>query len=116
LYEKLEQEGVYLINEKNEEEDHVEKKNPHMHMSVEEKILLQKSQLRSQTLHQEFELGVEAGNKDLKRVTIEAIDMDWIFYEDNSEKLLNILSDTTNEKVLTKKSIKIFVAFMWKHY
>ena len=42
--------------------------------------------------------------------------MDWIFYENNSEKLLSILSDCTNEKVLTKKSIKIFINFMWKYY
>ena len=43
--------------------------------------------------------------------------MDWIFYEDNSKILLEILSEgSTNEKVLTKKSIRIFINFMWKHY
>ena len=42
--------------------------------------------------------------------------MDWIFFEDNAEILLEILSESTNEKVLTKKSIRIFINFMWNYY
>ena len=42
--------------------------------------------------------------------------MDWIFFEDNAKILLEILADTTNERVLTKKSIRIFINFMWKYY
>ena len=42
--------------------------------------------------------------------------MDWIFFEDNAKTLLEILSESSNEKVLTQKSIRIFINFMWKYY
>jgi hypothetical protein len=67
-------------------------------------------------LIQEFETGLEEGEKPLKRVQIEALDFDWIFHDDNAKVLLSLLSSSANTKVLTRKTIKTFIDLMWAHY
>jgi len=52
---------------------------PGQHMSKEEKMLAGKSKLRSQCLQEKFDTGLPESNKNLTRVAVEAIDMDWIF-------------------------------------
>ena len=41
--------------------------------------------------------------------------MDWLFVKDNASQVLGMLGDA-NAKVLTKKSIKIFVNLLWTYY
>jgi len=67
-------------------------------------------------LIQEFETGLEEGEKPLKRVQIEALDFDWIFHGMNAKVLLSLLSSSANTKVLTRKTIKTFIDLMWDHY
>ena len=55
-------------------------------------------------------------DQPLKRVQIEALDMDWIFTGDNAKILLNMLATEANNSALTKKSIRIFVDLMWSKY
>ena len=120
LREKLEEQGVDLKGFTKEAEgtetQPEDKSHTGAHMTVEEKRLLIKSQMRSSNLYLNFDTGLPESSKNLKRVTVEALDMDWIFYEDNAKTLLEILSDSQNEKVLTKKSIRTFINFMWKYY
>lgn len=64
---------------------------------------------------------MESGNESesehsLRRVQIEALDMDWIFEGDNAKLLLHMLATQANNSALTKKSIRIFVDLMWSKY
>lgn len=52
----------------------------------------------------------------MKRVTIECLDLDWVFSGDNAKILLSVLASEANNAALTKKSIRIFVDLMWSHY
>lgn len=88
-----------------------------MHSSVKPKNkYVKRTQLRDLTLIEEFETGLEEGEKPLKRVQIEALDFDWIFHGDNAKVLLSLLSSSANTKVLTRKTIKTFIDLMWAHY
>jgi hypothetical protein len=58
----------------------------------------------------------DGGDQPLRRVQIEALDMDWIFEGDNAKILLDILASQANNSALTKKSIRIFVDLMWSKY
>ena len=64
----------------------------------------------------EFDTGLPEGEEPLKRVTIEALDFDWLFINDNCKNLLEVLSSDANCEVLTRRSIKIFIQLMWDHY
>lgn len=52
----------------------------------------------------------------MKRVRVEAIEMDWVFVGKNSEKLINLLATTANNSALTKESMRIFINLMWEYY
>lgn len=54
--------------------------------------------------------------KPPKRVSVEALDMDWIFLNDNCRVVLRLLATEANNLVLVTKSIKTFVDLMWKYY
>lgn len=54
--------------------------------------------------------------KPPKRVTVEALDMDWIFIGDNCRVLLRLLATEANNLVLVKNSIKTVVDLLWKYY
>ena len=48
------------------------------------------------------------------RLNIEALEFNWIFENNNAENLIELLAGLKdNNKVLTKKSIKMFIDFMW---
>ena len=48
-----------------------------------------------------------------KRVMVQVLDFDFLFQNENSISIINILS-FANSQVLTKKSIKAFVKLMWQ--
>lgn len=55
------------------------------------------------------EPGFEKEKRPLKRVRIEAMDMDWLFQHDNSKLLINMLAEDAELAALTRKPIKIFI-------
>ena len=67
-------------------------------------------------LDESFDNGLEEGEEPLKRVSIECLDLDWIFDGDNAKILLSVLASEANNSALTKKSIRIFVDLMWGKY
>lgn len=72
--------------------------------------------MRSVVLEEKFDAGLPEGEQQLKRVQIEALDLDWLFIGDNAKILLKILASEANNSALTKKSIKIFIDLMWSKY
>ena len=73
-----------------------------------------KKALRDWNIHEHDDSGaMDTGEDNLKRVSVECLDMEWVFFNDNAKKLLVILSANANPKVLTKKSIRIFVNLVW---
>jgi len=56
-------------------------------------------------------------DENLNRVSIEALEFDWVFVNNNAEHLMRILdANKNNMQVLTTKPIKMFIDFMWSHY
>lgn len=54
--------------------------------------------------------------QNLKRVQVQAIDMDWLFEKNNAEDLIEIISKCQSTDALTKKPIKLFVNMMWTRF
>lgn len=79
-------------------------------------IIEQKKALRPLKLAKEFDAGLAEGEEPLKRVTVEALDFDWLFENENAKTLLQLLASDANSSTLTRKSIKIFIELMWEHY
>ena len=50
---------------------------------------------------------------DKKRVTCQAIDMDWVFSHNNAEVLIQMISNIEGKEALTKPPIRHFVRMMW---
>jgi hypothetical protein len=51
-----------------------------------------------------------------KRVTCQAIDMDWLFDHNNAEVFIHMISQVQNKDALTKPPIKYFVQMMWSRF
>lgn len=75
-----------------------------------------KKALRVMKLDKTFDTGLPEGQEPLKRVSIEALDFDWLFENDNAKTLLDLLANDANSIVLTRHSIKVFVELMWEYY
>jgi hypothetical protein len=55
--------------------------------------------------------------RKINRVSVEACEFDWLFEGDNVETLITILVKSANPEVLTTKTIKMFIKYMWEtHY
>ena len=52
----------------------------------------------------------------MKRVQVQAIDMDWLFQHDNAKTFISILSNCQSQDALTKQPIKMFITMMWKRF
>ena len=50
------------------------------------------------------------------RVQCEAIDFDWIFEDQNMEKMIKILNDQKNKKLYVQKTVKVFIDLIWDKY
>ena len=59
------------------------------------------------------ENGVE---EDRNRVSVEALAFDWIFIENNTENLINVLANLDRSEVLTTKPVTMFINFIWSYY
>ena len=55
-------------------------------------------------------------NSLVKRVSVEAIDLDWIFLEDNAKNLILLLQNYGNGDLFNQKVLKIFINLMWEKY
>jgi len=49
------------------------------------------------------------GEQTLRRVTVEALDFDWVFENDNAKTLLAVLANDASDLALTRRSIRIFI-------
>ena len=55
-------------------------------------------------------------DEDRNRVSIEALEFDWIFTDNNAENLITVLSNLNNLEILSTKPLTMFINFMWSHY
>jgi hypothetical protein len=67
----------------------------------------------SKKLNAEFVNDQDDG-RNIKRVSVEACEFDWLFEGDNVETLITILARSANPEVLTTKTIKMFIHYMWE--
>jgi hypothetical protein len=58
--------------------------------------------LRPTALEAKFDTGLPDGQRPLKRVQVEALDMDWLFYGENSKILLSLLASEATNSTLVK--------------
>ena len=65
---------------------------------------------------EDYEDGAGGREEPRNRVNVEALEFDWIFKNDNAERLIGVLANLDNMQVLTSKPIKMFIDFMWSHY
>lgn len=66
----------------------------------------------------EVKLGTtdEGDDDNVQKINVEALDMDWLFENNNAKRMIEVLAKADNHSVLTSKSIKIFLNFMWNDY
>jgi hypothetical protein len=114
LHEKLAEEGV--IDDAKPKKKKQEDSELPVQTSKQKKISIDKNRLRKMTLMAEFDSGLSEGEQPLRRVQIEALDIDWIFTDDNAKILLDLLASEASNTVLTKKTITVFIDLMWSHY
>lgn len=81
-----------------------------------EQIVSKKKTLRTFQLDREFDTGLPDGEAPLKKVKVQALDMDWLFENDNAKILIELLANDANSAVLTEKTISTFIQLMWAKY
>lgn len=83
-----------------------------------EATFVRRSSLKSKKLNAEFINEQEdASGRNINRVSVEVCEFDWLFEGDNVETLITILCKSANPEVLTTKTIKMFIKYMWDiHY
>lgn len=57
----------------------------------------------------------DIGNQT-KRVTINALDFNWIFEKDNAKSIVMLLSEYGTGDLFVTKSFRILIDFLWKQY
>jgi hypothetical protein len=80
---------------------------PHLGNFDKENGLLEHDLIKSTSFHEKVR------NTDKKRVTCQAIDMDWVFSHNNAEVLIQMISNIEGKEALTKPPIRLFVRMMW---
>ena len=60
-------------------------------------------------LLREYETGLKEGEQELRRVTVEALEFDWVFENDNAKTLLSVLANDASDRALTRRSIRTFI-------
>lgn len=58
---------------------------------------------------------IEEDNEE-KRVEIQAIEFDWIFYGPAADSFLSRLADSDNDNLFTINTIKVIILFLWNKY
>jgi len=75
------------------------------------------SAFRKFKLDAEFDTGLPEGQTPLRKVAVKALDMDWLFENNNANTILNVLAnDDTNNRVLTQEAIQVFLDLTWEVY
>lgn len=75
------------------------------------------SAFRKFKLDAEFDTGLPEGQTPLRKVSVKALDMDWLFENNNANTILNVLaSEESNPKVLTQEAIQVFLDLTWEVY
>ena len=54
--------------------------------------------------------------QQLKRVLVQASDMDWLFKDNNARLLLSMLANDANPLILKMKPVKMFIEILWTEY
>ena len=70
-----------------------------------------RKQLRPQLLKQ-----VDDNDSQVKRVSIEAVDFDWIFEGDNAKQFIMLLANNARSKIYIQKSVRVFISLIWERY
>lgn len=98
---------VNIFKEETEAEEDYEVGVPHLDNYDKENGLLEHNLTKSTSYHEKVR------NTDKKRVTCQAIDMDWVFSHNNAEVLIQMISNIKGKEALTKPPIRHFVGMMW---
>lgn len=91
IIRKKDTESKAVTNEENEDQPE--------ELSKRELMLKNRRTLRDWTLSKSF--SNDSDDVSLKRVTIEAVDMNWIFREGNANTLIKVLAGSANNQALT---------------
>ena len=51
-----------------------------------------------------------------KRITLEALDFDWIFNEGNVDNLVAVLNSSPKNAIYATKSLRVFITLIWDEY
>ena len=119
LAQKLEEQGIYPveINFEAPKDDGANSKEECIRGKLPSELSEKKKILRDWNIHDHDDSGAaDADNEGRQRVSVESLDMEWVFYNDNANKLLGMLASDANPKVLTRKSIRIYINLMWSYY
>ena len=77
-------------------------------------------ELLEMRLHRSFDENSSNDDGESKppvRVSIEALDLDWLFVNNNGKRLINLLvAENANINVLGQKSVKVFIDLLWQEY
>lgn len=52
----------------------------------------------------------------MKRVEVQALEFDWIFYGKDSSAFIERLAETENDNLFTINTVRIIITFMWQKY
>lgn len=96
-----------LSEETKTERVRVEKQKMERSMTIKKR----RKELRPQTLPT-----VKESESQIKRVSIEAIDFDWIFEGDNAREFILLLTYKARSKIYIQKSVRVFVKLIWELY
>ena len=77
----------------------------------EKEIRENRKKMRSQILNAE-----DKDESIVKRVSVEAIDFDWIFLGENAESFLKLLTQQNQGRLFIQNSIRIFIELLWQKY
>jgi hypothetical protein len=59
---------------------------------------------------------VQESESEVKRVSVEAIDFDWIFEGDNAKEFIMLLAYEARSKIYIQKSVRVFIKLIWDLY
>lgn len=86
-------------------------------LKEEKQKAIDRGDLKEFQLDAEFDAGLPEGQTPLRKVKIQALDMDWLFENDNAKTLINVLAnEESNPVVLTMETMQVFLNMTWEKY
>lgn len=113
--EKRELQGNAKEEQKGEEDKEEEKKEESKEEGEEDELLEQTLQQKDHTKTPE-EIAQEIERKSQVRLTIRAIEFDWIFDDHRGKSFLRALSKTNDLELFSLSIIRTIVLFLWEYY